>query len=167
MTQVSAPDDEPTASGPLAGLVQAVAGRLLDHPRGKATQLARLWRQLVGPQLARHTEPVRLMNGELTVRVDSSAWLSELNFLAPDILLRFQEQLPAGTLKKFRFKQESLKFTPAPRSKPPPPREPPLPEELERAERLCAPITDPRLKETVRAFLLADMGTKRREGRRN
>ncbi|MEO5345673.1 MAG: DUF721 domain-containing protein [Magnetococcus sp. YQC-9] len=158
------PDEESFAPGPLANLVQAVAGRLLEHPQGKASRLMQLWRRLVGVQMARHTEPVRLQNGILTIRVDSSAWLTELNFLAPTLLKAFQEQLPEGTLKEFRFKQESLKYVlPARRKPPPPPRKPALPEEEARVAALIAPLTDARLQEAVRAFLLADMVTKRCE----
>ncbi|MBF0272577.1 MAG: DUF721 domain-containing protein [Magnetococcales bacterium] len=153
--------DESGPSGPLAHLIQAVAGRLLEHPSGKASRLSRDWRQAVGPLLAAHTEPVRLQNGTLTVRVDSSAWLTELTFLTPELLARLQERLPPGALTGLRFKQESLRQVPVVAAKTPPPPRPHLPEEEERAMALTVGITDPVLRRAVSGFFIADMVFKR------
>ncbi|MBF0191544.1 MAG: DUF721 domain-containing protein [Magnetococcales bacterium] len=154
------PDDS-APSGPLSDLIQAVAGRLLDHPSGKASRLSRDWRLAVGPLLAAHTEPVRLQNGQLTVRVDSSAWLTELTFLTPELLVRLQERLPPGTLTGLRFRQESLRQVPVAAARIPPPPRPHLPEEEERALALTAGITDPLLRRAVTGFFIADMVFKR------
>ncbi|NGZ06966.1 MAG: DUF721 domain-containing protein [Magnetococcales bacterium] len=148
-------------SGPLTNLIQAVAGRLLDHPTSKATQLARYWQQTVGHPLASHTEPIRLQNGVLTIRVDSSAWLAETSFLAPELLRTLQERLPPGTLKELRFKQGSLQQTPKPAPLPAPHLPPPLPEEEQQAHTLAEPLTDPSLKKAVTHFLIAALVKRR------
>lgn len=40
--------------------------------------LARDWLEVVGPAVARHTRPGRMLAGRLVVYVDNSVWLSEL-----------------------------------------------------------------------------------------
>lgn len=43
-----------------------------------AAEIADAWPSIVGKQLARHTRPGTLQGSELTVYVDSSVWLNEL-----------------------------------------------------------------------------------------
>ncbi|MBF0212721.1 MAG: DUF721 domain-containing protein [Magnetococcales bacterium] len=156
------PDEESVLPpGPMSDLIRSVAGRLLDHPSGKGSRLTREWRLVVGGVLAAHSEPVRLQNGVLTVRVDSPVWMSELSFLTPELLKKLQEKLPSGGVTGLRFRQESLRQVPVAVQKKSPPRHPPLPEEESRADLLTAAITDPPLKRAVMRFLLADMICKR------
>lgn len=157
MMRAPAPDSRRAGSkGPLAGLVQAIAGPLLDHPTSKACLLARDWRRVAGDELAAHTEPIRLANGALTVRVDSSAFASEISFRAPEIVQTLREQLQIG-IKAVRCKTETLKFAPAKRPAPPPPLRAPTPEERARAAELTAGIEDSRLRRAVRGLLLVNM----------
>ncbi|MBF0439515.1 MAG: DUF721 domain-containing protein [Magnetococcales bacterium] len=149
--------------GPLSDLILAVAGKLLDHPNSKATLLSRNWHQAVGGYLSKHTEPLKLQNGILTVRVDSSAWLTELTFLTPEILQKLQNILPPGSLKGIRFKQESLRNSPSwLQQKTAPPTLPaPQPEEETKITALTAIITDPSVRTSLTRLLLTDMVLKR------
>ncbi|MBF0417009.1 MAG: DUF721 domain-containing protein [Magnetococcales bacterium] len=149
--------DRSGGNGPLAGMVHKVAGHLLDHPTSKACQLARDWRMVAGRELAAHTEPIRMVNGTLTVRVDSSAWAAEMQFRAPEILSALREQLQIETVKSLRCKTETLKFAPAPPPAPPPPLRPPTQEEQARAAELTAGIEDTRLQRAVMRLLLVNM----------
>jgi len=70
-----APDREARSIG---GIIPAVMKSLgLDQQR-RLSELAGEWEQIVGADIARHTRPGRLEQGELLVFVDSSVWLSEL-----------------------------------------------------------------------------------------
>ncbi|MBF0294994.1 MAG: DUF721 domain-containing protein [Magnetococcales bacterium] len=155
-------DGEP--QGPLADLIQRVAGHFLDHPASKGAGLHREWSRCVGARVARHSEPVTLRNGLLTVRVDSSVWLTELTYLAPGILEQLRARLPPDTtLREIRFKQGSLRTIPPWLQEKPavPTLPPPLPGERERAVTLTAPITDPVLREVMTRLFITDQVAKR------
>lgn len=50
-----------------------------------------LWRTIVGPRVADRALPVRLENGNLLIRVATSAWAQELSMLSETILERLRE----------------------------------------------------------------------------
>jgi len=45
-----------------------------------------LWSEIVGDEIAEHSEPVTFFEGLLTVRASSTAWATQLNLLKPTIL---------------------------------------------------------------------------------
>lgn len=143
-------------SGPLAGLVQRIAGHILDHPSSKACQLARDWRRVAGEELAAHTEPMRLQNGTLTLRVDSSAFAAEIAFRSPEIVQALRDQLQIG-ISSVRCRTETLKYTPKPRPLPPPPLRVATPDEQARARDLVSGIEDSRLQRSLQRLLLVNM----------
>lgn len=65
------------------------AGQLLE------STLALRWEQLVGPKLAARTQPIRVVDGVLSLRVASSAWLNELTFLREQLLAQINERVVA------------------------------------------------------------------------
>ncbi|MBF0152847.1 MAG: DUF721 domain-containing protein [Magnetococcales bacterium] len=134
---------------PLREVITQVTGQLLDHPVGRAQRLWREWVEVVGPLLARHTEPLRLSDGTLTIRVDSPAWKSELEFIKPDLLERLAPLLPPGELKQINLKQGTLRLLPGVQCPASPDLHPwpsPLPGEVERVQSMVASITDPGLQ---------------------
>ena len=56
------------------------------------------WEEIVGPQIARVTEPTGFQHGTLFVDVRSSAWLMELRMMERQILIR----LNAGRRHEFQ-----------------------------------------------------------------
>jgi len=46
------------------------------------------WEEAVGPEIARHTTPVKIRNSKLFVQVNSASWKNELMFLKEKILLK-------------------------------------------------------------------------------
>lgn len=63
------------------------------------------WKSLVGPQIAAVTEPL-LVNSEgtLLVAVQSSAWMSELSLMEPQLLRAINKDKRSGAIKKIRFR---------------------------------------------------------------
>lgn len=51
----------------------------------KATVLAR-WAEIVGEDLAAHCTPLDLVDGQLTVQAESTAWATQIKLLGPTIL---------------------------------------------------------------------------------
>lgn len=62
----------------LSEAVDAVMRRIGMAEQHWSAVLARDWLEVVGPAVARHTRPGRMLAGRLVVYVDNSVWLSEL-----------------------------------------------------------------------------------------
>jgi predicted nucleic acid-binding Zn ribbon protein len=60
------------------------------------------WAEIVGPELADHTQPEKLRDGELTVVADSTAWATQLRLLATQLVRRLNLELGAGTVQRVR-----------------------------------------------------------------
>ncbi|WP_372734303.1 DUF721 domain-containing protein [Nocardioides sp.] len=56
------------------------------------------WPELVGAEVAAHTNPETFTDGKLVVRTDSTAWATQLKLLTPTILVRLNEELGHGTV---------------------------------------------------------------------
>ena len=60
------------------------------------------WAEIVGADLAAHTTPERLSEGELTVAADSTAWATQVRLLAAQLVLRLNLELGDGTVLRVR-----------------------------------------------------------------
>ena len=60
----------------------------------------RRWHDIVGPELARRCEPVRLAGGRLLVRAESAVWATEVSYLVGRIVLRADEVLRPGLVRE-------------------------------------------------------------------
>lgn len=58
------------------------------------------WAQIVGPDLAAHTSPERLADGELVVAADSTAWATQLRLLAGELVRRLNAELGDGSVRR-------------------------------------------------------------------
>lgn len=54
------------------------------------------WEQVVGPQIFEHATPISLLDGVLTIRTSSTAWATQLQLVAPDILATIQKSAPGA-----------------------------------------------------------------------
>lgn len=62
------------------------------------------WPALVGPQIARVTEPMSVTpQGTLFVAVTTNAWMTELSLLEPDLLKRLNERTGRLAIRKIRW----------------------------------------------------------------
>jgi predicted nucleic acid-binding Zn ribbon protein len=62
------------------------------------------WVQIVGPELAEHTRPESLADGELTVTADSTAWATQVRLLAAHLVRRLNDELGDGTVQRVRVR---------------------------------------------------------------
>ncbi len=77
-----------------AGLAERVA----------RAQVVAEWPRLVGPQVAAVTAPESVTpDGTLFVRVATSAWMTELQLMAPQILAAVNAGRGAGRIKTIRW----------------------------------------------------------------
>ena len=61
------------------------------------------WAELVGPDLARFSEALRVVRGILYLKVQSAAWGQELQFLKPQIIERVNEHFGSGLVTDIRI----------------------------------------------------------------
>jgi predicted nucleic acid-binding Zn ribbon protein len=61
------------------------------------------WGALVGAQVARVTEPLKIERGVLIVRVKNGPWRAELVMRKREILRKINAEIKARTLKDIRF----------------------------------------------------------------
>jgi len=62
------------------------------------------WAQIVGPDLAAHTAPDGLAEGELTVLADSTAWATQLRLLAAELVRKLNEELGDGAVRRVKVR---------------------------------------------------------------
>jgi predicted nucleic acid-binding Zn ribbon protein len=62
------------------------------------------WAQIVGADLAAHTTPESLSDGELTVTADSTAWATQVRLLAAQLVRRLNTELGDGTVRRVRVR---------------------------------------------------------------
>jgi predicted nucleic acid-binding Zn ribbon protein len=58
------------------------------------------WASVVGTDIAARCQPVSLVDGELKIAAESTAWATQLRMMAPQILARIARELPAGLVTK-------------------------------------------------------------------
>lgn len=73
-------------------LRKLVAERGWQAPTANASVLER-WDELVGPELADHCRPQSLVEGELVLVAESTAWATQLRLLQRQLLTRLREQV--------------------------------------------------------------------------
>ncbi|NKF31171.1 DUF721 domain-containing protein, partial [Pseudomonas sp. BGM005] len=83
-------DNAPFTPGRDPGTLGAVLDRLTRDAGWETTlareDLVRQWADLAGADTAKHSEPVSLERGVLTVKCDSTAWAKNLQFMRGTIL---------------------------------------------------------------------------------
>jgi hypothetical protein len=115
-------------------------------------RLRRAWVDLVGPDVARRTQPQALVNGCLHVVVDNSPWLHEMTLRAPDLTARLGARFPA--VRSVRFALGAPPAEEPPPAARPAPRPSPLSDEDRRAiDAAAAAISDPDVAAGARRLL--------------
>lgn len=71
--------------------------------RLKEHEILAIWPRVVGAEIAARSQPVRVENGVLYVRVDHSAWMQELHFMEREILAKLKESAPDVVIERIRF----------------------------------------------------------------
>lgn len=57
------------------------------------------WDEIVGEEIALHSEPVTFFEGVLTIRASSTAWATQLGLLKPSLIKKLQEGAPDVTIQ--------------------------------------------------------------------
>jgi len=72
--------------------------------RRHGARVVGVWSQVVGPEIAGHTQGFALRDDrQMVVFVDSPSWANELSLMAGDLVFRLNEHLGEDTVKTLRF----------------------------------------------------------------
>jgi predicted nucleic acid-binding Zn ribbon protein len=93
-------EDPEALNTAIAGLIDARGWRLA----AAAGSVFGRWEQIVGPELAAHTRPDGLADGELTVTADSTAWATQVRLLAATLVRRVNAELGDGAVKRVKVR---------------------------------------------------------------
>jgi len=85
---------------PIGQGLRALAARRGWQSHLAAGDLQVGWEQIVGPQLAGQTAPLRLQGGVLVLSASSSLWAAEVRQLTRAITERINERMGAGTVRQ-------------------------------------------------------------------
>lgn len=88
---------------PIADVLQKIMKKQGIPVAGASTSLRRVWSEAVGPQIAAQTLPEHIRRGVLSVKVASSVWMHQLQFLKKDIIQKFNSLYGEGTVEKLNF----------------------------------------------------------------
>ena len=67
------------------------------------------WDEIVGPDIAKNTEPAKFYNSRLVVNVKSSVWMQELQYMKPQLLEKIKASLPETEITDLIFKVGACK----------------------------------------------------------
>jgi predicted nucleic acid-binding Zn ribbon protein len=99
----SGPGPDPRDPQPFgAVLARLVKSRGWQRPAAEATVFG-AWEKVVGSEIAAHSRPVKLSDGELTVEAESTAWATQLRMLAGSLLQRIAAEVGHNVVKKLRI----------------------------------------------------------------
>jgi predicted nucleic acid-binding Zn ribbon protein len=83
-------------------LAKLIKTRGWERPAAEAT-LFGSWHQVVGPDIAMHSRPISLDNGELTIEAESPAWATQLRLLNTSILSRIGASVGHNLVTRLRI----------------------------------------------------------------
>lgn len=96
--------EKPKDPARIGGTVHRVLGELGYDMNSPGLLLTRSWEKVVGPEAARHSEPVDLNGDTLEVRADSPGWSQHLQLHRDEILDRVADLLPSGAPTRLRMR---------------------------------------------------------------
>ena len=93
--QVQRKESDPT-NDPLLikdALYELVSGRQWESALAEGN-LFTSWNEIVGDEVAIHSEPITFFEGVLTIRASSTAWATQLTLLKPTLLEKLRASAP-------------------------------------------------------------------------
>ncbi|MFC5925614.1 DUF721 domain-containing protein [Micromonospora vulcania] len=99
----SGPGPDPRDPQPLGAVLnRLMKARGWQQPAAEATVFG-AWERVVGAEVAQHSRPVKLENGELTVEARSTAWATQLRLLAGSLLQQIGREVGHNVVRKLHI----------------------------------------------------------------
>ena len=91
---------DPQLFGDVLGKIMKARG--WEKPKAEATVFG-AWERVVGPDIAKHSRPVKLDAGVLTVEAESTAWATQLRMLAASLLRNIASEVGHNVVTKLNI----------------------------------------------------------------
>ncbi|MFG1936842.1 MULTISPECIES: DUF721 domain-containing protein [Micromonospora] len=99
----SGPGPDPRDPQPLGVVLdKLMKARGWQQPAAEATVFG-AWEKVVGQEVAQHSRPVKLEDGELTVEARSTAWATQLRLLAGSLLQQIAREVGHNVVRKLHI----------------------------------------------------------------
>jgi predicted nucleic acid-binding Zn ribbon protein len=99
----SGPGPDPRDPQPLGAVLnRLMKARGWQQPAAEATVFG-AWERVVGQEVAQHSRPVKLEDGELTVEARSTAWATQLRLLAGSLLQQIGREVGHNVVRKLHI----------------------------------------------------------------
>lgn len=125
-----------------------------------------VWNDVVGPQIAARTRPIRIRDNILEINVDQPAWMQQLQLMKPKILASLNAELGKTTIRDLYLKHGKVNVHPDKPVEPPPAwRMVQLDSnEKQQIEDLLSAVQNTELKDEMEKFLKKQMRLLKAEG---
>lgn len=147
--------------------VSEVLGRIFSR-RGigkkmKEMSVLKLWKEVVGKEIDKHTHPFSVKKGKLFVQVDNSGWLVQLTYLKDKIMAEFNEKEGSKLINDIYFRLGEIKKPGEGKAKKPLPTKRVKLEraELDEIERSLKGVKDKALRQILGRVLIKDKKLKK------
>lgn len=134
---------------PLPGLIQESLRGLGLAERLREAEIWRIWSDVVGATVASRAQPLRIINGTLTVAVTSAPWIQELRFMTGMMKEKLNSRLGGEVVREIVLKAGKIQKTVDDAEPEMPPPKPLTAAQLILIEEQSSAISDP---EARRAF---------------
>jgi predicted nucleic acid-binding Zn ribbon protein len=123
-----------------------------------------IWDGIVGETIARNAQPEKIRHGTLFIKVASSTWMQQLQFMKEMIAERLNQKLGREVVKNIFFVVGKVDWTPREAPKKKRPASAPSPAEPTADEVELQSIKDPELRRALKRLLAAATRKASREG---
>jgi predicted nucleic acid-binding Zn ribbon protein len=90
-------------------ILERLFNKLSIDKKLKEVNALKLWEEVTGEKISRHSLPLFVRKGNLFVRVDSSGWLTQLSYLKHEIISELNERLGGESIKNIYFRLGEVK----------------------------------------------------------
>jgi len=112
-----------------------------------------VWNDVVGNPIARNAQPEKIRNGTLFVKVSSSVWMQQLQFMKELITEKLNQRLGTVVVKNIFFVVGKIDTDAAETEAQPAPQSSPEPPEPELDEAFLNSLTDPDIRQAFKRLL--------------
>ena len=89
---------------PISDVLKSVFEKIESKDLLSRDQIEEAWKSIVGERAASHSRPSTIRNGVLTVQIESSVWMQELDFQKRSILKGLKKRFGKDRISEIRFK---------------------------------------------------------------
>lgn len=148
---------------PLPGLIQECLQGLGLAERLREAEIWRVWPDVVGATVAARAQPLRIINGTLTVAVSSAPWIQELRFMTGMMKDKLNSRLGGEVVREIVLKAGRIQKAVIDEEPDMSPPKPLTAAQLALIEEQASAIADPEARQVFADLMKASLETSRRK----